>query len=47
VHLLLHLGDDSGFHGVPFNPCRATRPSMSEYQYYEFLALDRPLNARQ
>jgi hypothetical protein len=42
-HLFFHLGDDSGFHAVPFDPSAGRGRSMSEYQYYEFLALDRPV----
>jgi hypothetical protein len=41
-HLSFYLGDDSSFPGRTVQP-RAGR-AVSEYQYYEFLATDRPLD---
>ena len=41
-HLFFHLGDDSTFRGKPSPADHGM--VVSEYQYYEFLAVDRPLD---
>jgi hypothetical protein len=42
-HLFFHMGDDSRFPGRTLKPRRRNERTVSEYQYYEFLAVDRPL----